>query len=215
MPILLCAATSFEIAPTLEILNSGHTSKEPIEILITGVGLTAALYQLTKKLSTSKPSLVIQAGIGGCFDTTIALGEAVVIKNESIGDSGVMENGTFKTLFDMNFIKENEKPWSNKKLTNPYDELLKACRLQIVDSVTVNEISSNWQRIKFYKNYFNATIESLEGAALHYAAIMEEVPFLQLRSASNYIGERDKAKWKFKESIENLNVALQHILINL
>ena len=31
------------------------------------------------------------------------------------------------------------------------------------------------------------------------------IPFLQIRAVSNYIGERDKEKWKMKEAINNLN----------
>jgi futalosine hydrolase len=34
------------------------------------------------------------------------------------------------------------------------------------------------------------------------------VPFIQIRSISNYVGERDKTKWKMKEAIENLNQTL-------
>jgi futalosine hydrolase len=41
---------------------------------------------------------------------------------------------------------------------------------------------------------------------------MENIPFLQLRSISNYIGERDKTKWSLSESITNLNMALQSVM---
>ena len=34
----------------------------------------------------------------------------------------------------------------------------------------------------------------MEGAALHYACIMEHIPFIQLRAVSNFVGERDKNK---------------------
>ena len=60
---------------------------------------------------------------------------------------------------------------------------------------------------------FNADIETMEGAALHYVCLQEHIPFLQIRSISNHVGERDKTKWKIKEAIENLNKELQ-ILIN-
>ena len=45
----------------------------------------------------------------------------------------------------------------------------------------------------------------MEGAAMHYVCLMEKIPFLQLRSISNYIGERNKRKWNMNESIINLN----------
>jgi futalosine hydrolase len=37
---------------------------------------------------------------------------------------------------------------------------------------------------------------------------MENVPFIQLRSISNYIGERNKKKWDMMDSINNLNKEL-------
>jgi futalosine hydrolase len=55
----------------------------------------------------------------------------------------------------------------------------------------------------------------MEGAALHYIAILEKIPFLQIRSLSNFIAERDKQQWKLKESITSLNQALQVILTKL
>ena len=53
----------------------------------------------------------------------------------------------------------------------------------------------------------------MEGAALHYVCLSEKIPFLQLRSVSNYVGERDKNKWAVREAIANLNIELQKILI--
>ena len=53
----------------------------------------------------------------------------------------------------------------------------------------------------------------MEGAALHYVCLSEKIPFLQLRSVSNYVGERDKSKWALREAIMNLNIELQRLII--
>jgi futalosine hydrolase len=66
--------------------------------------------------------------------------------------------------------------------------------------------------IGFYKNKFNPVTESMEGAALHYVCLMENIPFSQLRGISNYIGERNKKKWKMKEAILKLNDELIRII---
>jgi futalosine hydrolase len=44
----------------------------------------------------------------------------------------------------------------------------------------------------------------MEGAALHYVGSLTKTPFIQIRAVSNYVGERNKAKWKLKESVEQL-----------
>ena len=64
----------------------------------------------------------------------------------------------------------------------------------------------------YYRNTLGAQIEYMEGAALHYVCLQEKIPFLQIRSLSNFAGERDKSKWVLKESIAHLNLHLQQLL---
>jgi futalosine hydrolase len=84
-----------------------------------------------------------------------------------------------------------------------------------VDGVTVNEISTDSTRIDYYRNQLNASVESMEGAAVHYVALQESIPFLQMRSLSNFVGERDKSKWVMDIAIANLNIELERTLTKL
>jgi futalosine hydrolase len=52
----------------------------------------------------------------------------------------------------------------------------------------------------------------MEGAAFHYVCLQEEIPFIQLRSVSNYVGERNKSKWQIKKAVENLNKELLNLI---
>ena len=55
MKILLAAATEAEIAPTIEWLRKKEAVVLPtVEVLVTGVGLMAATFALTRKLSAEK-----------------------------------------------------------------------------------------------------------------------------------------------------------------
>jgi futalosine hydrolase len=210
MPILLCAATDFEIKPTIDFINSRIPGT--IEVLITGLGLTAATYQLTKSVTTKKPTLVIQAGIAGYFDENLRPGDVVGVRNECIGDLGVFEKGAFRSLFDMNFLAINSFPWTGKKLVNK-SSLLVETGLKITDAVSVSEITTSAERISYYKKEMGAQVESMEGAALHYVCLLENIPFLQMRSLSNFVGERDKSKWLIQEAIASLNSELQRIIL--
>jgi len=69
--------------------------------------------------------------------------------------------------------------------------------------------------IKFYRDAFDPVTESMEGAALHYVCLMEKTPFFQIRSISNYIGERNKQKWNMMDSIINLNKSLKSLVTSL
>jgi futalosine hydrolase len=214
MHVLLCAATEFEIEATLTFLNKHPEHREKLAVLVTGVGLTAATYQLTKSILTSKPRLVIQAGICGSLDNYLSPGDVVVVEEESIGDLGVMENEGFASVFNLGLTSLNSEPWTNGKLCNNLS-VLKKTGLTIVNGVTINEITTSPERISFYKNELKANIETMEGAALHYVCLRERIPFLQIRGVSNYVGERNKNKWALREAIANVNIELQSILIKL
>lgn len=212
MQILLCAATEMEIAPTIQALSL-HENRT-VNLLITGVGLMAATYALTKEAVQNRPDLIIQAGVAGTLQPQDSLGSVVVVGSECLGDLGVKEASGFRSLFDLHLLGTDTPPWNETRLTNDV-ERLRATGLPIVSGVTVNEISTDEATIRYYRDQLNAQVESMEGAALHYVGLLEKIPFLQIRSLSNFIGERDKSKWKMKEAIASLNREVQKILTKL
>lgn len=211
--ILLAAATSLEINPLLAKWK--QVALQPtgweLDVLITGIGLTATTYALTKQIQCMRPDLIIQAGVGGCFDKNRPLGEVVVVKQETIGDQSVIELGQLKTLFDLKLVPQDQFPYRNGWLVNR-SPLLKEIRLKKVRGLSVNEITTDRKKQRFYEQTFQPVVESMEGAALHYVALREGIDFIQLRSFSNYIAERNKKRWDMKRSIENLNTELTRLL---
>jgi futalosine hydrolase len=202
MQILLCAATEFEIQPMKEWLKK-HKNYS-VNTLITGIGLVSATYHLTKAVSKNKPEMLIMGGIAGAFDPSIKMGEVRAIRQEMLGDMGVEELGKFNSLFAMKLMDLDHFPFSQGRLT-ANQEILDKSRLLTADGISVNEISTSVKRREYYSNELGAAIESMEGAALHFIGLMEDIPFLQLRAISNTVGERDKNNWNMKEAIMNLN----------
>ena len=209
MNCLIVAATPIEITPFLGYFKSSNIKN--IDVLITGIGLTATTYSLMRQLRLNKPDLVIQAGVGGCFDTSIPLGQVVVVKQEAIADQSVIELNQLKTLFDLKLVPQDQFPFKKGWLINN-NEVLKKTSLRKVKGISVNEITTSKQKVKFYNETFNPVVESMEGAALHYVCLMEKIPFIQLRAVSNYIAERNKKNWNMKESITNLNKEIIKLL---
>ena len=208
MQILVIAATEMEI---------GIFMKDAVntDILITGVGTPSTIYQLTKKLFSKKYDLVIQGGIAGAFSTvSYPLGSVVLVAQDVFADVGIEENKGFHTIFEMGFADANAAPYKNGWLVNE-SLLLQQFSLQKVKGITVNKISDDVFQTELFSHKYLPDIESMEGAALHFVCMQEGVPFLQLRSISNQVGERDKTKWKMKEAITNLNERLKLIVGNL
>lgn len=211
---LIVAATPIEINPFISSIRNGDNRLGNIDVLITGIGLTATTWSLTRQFYLKRPDIVIQAGVGGCFDKNIPLGSVVIVKQEAIADQSVIELDQLKTLFDLKLVPQNQYPFSKGWLVNKND-ILKKIKLKKVKGISVNEITTSKQKVKFYQDTFNPVVESMEGAALHYVCLMEKVPFIQLRSVSNYIAERNKKNWNMKESIINLNTELKKLLLQI
>lgn len=205
MQILLIAATAPEIEPFT-------TSNSKVDVLITGVGVPSTIYHLQKRIHEVDYDLIIQAGIAGSFNNNVELGKPVIVKQDCFADLGIEEKENYTPVFNTQFADKDEFPFNNGWLMNT-DDNLKYADLPKVKAITVNKVSDSELQKQQFLTTFNANIETMEGAALHYVCLQEQVPFLQIRSISNYIGERDKTKWKIKEAIENLNQQLK-ILIN-
>ena len=204
MQILLIAATTPEIEP----FTAAHPG---IDVLITGVGVPSVLYHLQKRMQQIDYDFIIQAGIAGAFSHDIQPGQTVLVKQDCFADLGIEEQGNYTPIFDTAFADKNEMPFENGWSINR-DQYLKRSSLPLVKAITVNRVSDSDLQKKQYLKQFNADIESMEGAALHYICLQENMPFIQLRSVSNYVGERDKTKWKIKEAIENLNTELTKLI---
>ncbi len=203
MKILLCAATEFEIAPSRAWLERNNK----ISINITGVGLLAAGYSITREVLKQNPDFILQAGIAGSFDKMIPLGSVRTIRHEIIGDMGVEEKGSFHSIFALKLAEENDFPHKSGKLS-ANSLILEQSGIPFADAITVNEVSTAAARMEYYSLQLGAALETMEGAALHYVGLMENIPFLQLRAVSNYAGERDKSKWEMEAAIQNLNEAI-------
>jgi futalosine hydrolase len=205
MQILLIAATATEIEPFT-------AANSQVDVLITGVGVPSTIYHLQKRIHQMDYDCIIQAGIAGSFSNQMSLGQVVLVKQDCFADLGIEEKGNYTPIFNTAFADKDEFPFTDGWLMNA-DDNLKYSDLPKVNAITVNKVSDNELQKQQFLQTFDADIETMEGAALHYVCLQEQIPFLQIRSISNHVGERNKTKWEIKEAIQNLNTELQ-ILIN-
>jgi futalosine hydrolase len=207
MQILVTAATAQEIKPFTD-------TAQGVDTLITGVGSQSCIYHLLKQIKQNKYDLIIQVGIAGSFTKTFSLGSVLLVQQDCFADLGFEEKEIFTPVFNTTFANKNEWPFTNGWLINHMTgDFIKD--LQKVNAVTVNKVSdSALQKAQLIDNY-QPDIESMEGAALHFVCLQENIPFLQVRALSNYVGDRDKKNWKINEAITNLNIKLMDIINQL
>lgn len=211
MRVIITAATVAEWMPSLLEMNSLYTSgsnRLRIRFHQGGVGMLATAVALTRLVWEEKPDLVLQAGIAGCFDLSIPLGKVVAVSEEALADMGVEEDGKWKDIFDLKLEKSSYHPFERRRLPNPWLATFNLLKLPEVTGITINQVTTEKDRIQQLVKKYNPVVETMEGAALHYVCRQANIPFIQIRAVSNYIGERNKANWKISEAITNLNQAI-------
>ncbi len=212
MKILLAAATAGEIAQVREWLQGpdpGHPFPENIDVCLTGVGLLASSFRLTSALAGSDYDLVIGAGIAGAFDRSLRLGQCVVVSSEQLADFGAEDGPAFLDAFDMGLENPDAPPFTQGRLLNPLERLPGVVdELPRVGGLTVLKVSGSEPTIEERAARYGAEVESMEGAALHYTCLSLGIPFIQLRSISNYVTRRDRHAWQLKPAIDALNKQL-------
>lgn len=212
MKILVTAATTLEIQPFLQYLDQHIPALKAancqIDVLIAGIGMMHTAFSLGRHLLVNKPDIAIQAGIGGAFRHNWELGQVVLVKREFLADLGAEDNDQFKDLFDIGLWQPSQAPFTGNSLVNTFAGLPEVPPLPTATGVTVNLVSGSEPTIQKLVSKYAPDVESMEGAAFHYACLLEEIPFLQLRSISNYVEIRDKSKWKIPLAVKTLNEEL-------
>jgi futalosine hydrolase len=214
--ILIVCATQKEIeANTITVIRNIEKQYAMHCFLhYTGVGSMISAVTLMQFIKAIQPAFIIQTGIAGCFHAQIPLASSVIISEEILADCGVEENGQWNDVFDMQLLSMQEPPFTGKKLFNPHAKAYNLLQLPLARAVTVNEITTRKERILQYIQLYHADAETMEGAALHYTALLSHIPFIQIRTFSNYVGERNKSKWQLAEAIRNANEVLIQYLHN-
>ncbi|MPM42512.1 Futalosine hydrolase [bioreactor metagenome] len=218
--ILITSAEEEEIITAKQAFNSLTKEEQElleVEYMLTGIGTTSTSYRLTKQLcSTETPyDLVVNTGIAGSFSEEFPIGAVARIDKEYFGDLGFETFSGFQTLFEYQILDADTFPFKGGALNAPLlgDRLENALsHIKKASSVTVQTVSGLPEKTDRLRMGFSPQIESMEGAAFFYICLLERVPFIELRSVSNEVGERDRTKWNIPLALENLKKETANLL---
>ncbi len=220
MHLTIVAATLFEIEPTRQFLADNFHSEDQlkfikgettVQLLITGVGTTATAFALGQYLGQVKTNLLINAGIAGSFSQNYQIGDVLLVERDRFGDLGVEDaDGRFIDVYELEMPAPNTPPYQNGWLVNPAAREQKF--LPNVSAITVQKVHGSADSIAKITDKYPADLESMEGAAVHYAALMTGTPFFQIRSISNFVEPRNKNNWDIGKAIAALNQVLQGMI---
>jgi futalosine hydrolase len=223
MRILVVAATGLEIGHlgtilrcttstehrTLSSVYRGHD----VDLFITSVGMVATAAWTSRLLTQTPYSLVLNFGLCGTFDRTLALGSVVHVASDRFAELGAEDDDRFISIQQMYLLGLDEFPFTGGQLVNAEPPANPALRsLRSVSGITVNTVHGNERSIADVVQRFAPQVESMEGAAFMYACLMHRVPFAQVRAVSNIVEKRNRSAWQLDEAIAALGAAAVEIL---
>ena len=205
MYLLIVAATEAEVRM---LKDKQHAfGNVQIDFLVTGVGMVATTFQLTRQLFEKQYDLVINAGIAGAFNRSIQIGDVVEVEEDRFYELGAEDHDDFISADRMGLLATQ-------------DVLLKSnhgrsLHLSKYNGITVNKVHGKQTSIDQAIKRVNPDVESMEGAAVFYVCDMLNHKCVQIRGISNYVEPRNKSNWNIQLAITNMNTAIETIIRDL
>ena len=239
-PILIIAAVDHELSHLVgEIRNpvhsmigkrktvSGNLFGSPVLVLTTGPGMINTAQALTAVLEHVAPFLIIQTGCAGIFKESGGdLGDIGLAQNDIDVQSGIeAEEGSpfipeplpFFLLESKSGSIRNNYPVDPHLADNAFlilKDAFKSSGTRVLRGpfITVSTITATDSRAAAYHGSYFPIMESMEGAAAAHVALHYNIPFLEIRAASNRVGKRDKQSWDLSLSFRQCTLAVNQLI---
>ncbi len=189
--ILLAAAVEAELA--------FWRNRDSITTMVTGVGPVEAACTIAAELSRASYRLLVNAGLGGAFDGAAAIGEGVVVADDTMEVD--LEDGTPLRL------PQGKQTIEIVRSDRALVERMRSRGFSTLRGVTVARVTSTEATARRLAGR-GAQVESMEGFAALRAAELAGVPAVELRGISNRCGGRESSGWNFEAGMTGLQRAL-------
>ncbi len=238
--ILIVSATEKEVTGLLEnsfihsrektlsekTFISAHLNDRPYDLIITGPSVINTAHALTIALERNRPKIIIQTGYAGIFpESGLCPGDITVAEKEQYIHAGVESTSGSVKLSHLPFpLVENMMSTASgtysideNYVKKAYAILLKTslaneCTISRGPVITVSTITSTLKTRTALFTTFSPLMEAMEGAASQHVASLYNIPFIEVRSGSNYVGDRDRKKWDIPLATKRLTSALCAII---
>ncbi|MDI6687031.1 MAG: futalosine hydrolase [Desulfobacterales bacterium] len=208
---------------------SGHIGGKPVRLLVTGPGLVNAVQALTAAIEDLMPSLIIQTGCAGAFKWSgLKIGDIGIATEEIDVNLGIEPESGDGPLNELPFSLINTRGLDIKNRYRLDYELanlaFKTIEKDYADKniglikgtfITVSTITATDMRAEKLYKQFKPCMEGMEGSGAAHLAIYYNIPFLEIRSASNMVGKRDTGAWNLTLAFERAAMAVFAFICDL
>lgn len=216
--ILITAPTQAELQGLIDMsseengLWKWNGTNHKITLFISGIASPLTMFSLMNLLENQSFDLIIQIGIAGSFSTDLPPGSLALVKEDVFADILIDDCGTPKSLSEMGFSDYENSPFE-KGFLKPEIPLFFSEPLPQLRSITVNIVSGSDALAELRRDMYKPDLESMEGAAFFYVAMMKNISCIQVRAVSNSVGDRNTKNWDIPLALENLYSFLKRELL--
>jgi len=238
-PLLIVAAVPEELASLAADLRDGRESvvggrriREgqlhgiPVRLLASGPGMANAVHATTVAVESKRPRGILNIGCAGAFTAAgldvgdVALASAAVdfhLGLEPVDGGIVPDPLPFPVLPEANGEISERPGWysCDSKWLRGANEALSSTtdfRIGIGPILTVSTVTTSDERAAALFSRFQPVMEGMEGAGVAHVAAVYGIPFLELRSAANRVGRREREGWNLPLAFERCDEAIRRIL---
>ncbi|GAB6096399.1 futalosine hydrolase [Desulfatiferula olefinivorans] len=193
-------------------------------VLVTGPGMINTAQAMTALIEGLRPGLIIHGGCAGYFDHSgLGPGDIGIATRETDIHTGIESDDPvrpdplpFPLLDDL-----HGRPGSYNLDTDLAETALilsrgimepTGARAVMGPFVTVSTVTARDSRAEALVSAHAPIMESMEGAAAAHLARFYDIPFLEIRSASNRVGRRDKNAWNLPLAFERCGLCLDGLI---
>ena len=190
---------------------------EGVTIVVGGVGRTNAAAATTETVIRHGPfDLVINAGIAGALPgSDLAIGDAVLASKCVYFEEGLNGPDGFADMAAMGFplgdFDGNVVPVNESLLRRVSSAMPPTPRTLIGPIATVATCSGTNEAAAAVVGRTGAIAEAMEGAAVVHAARRLKLPALEIRSISNFTGDRAGQRWDLKSALRSLAAVMRSV----
>lgn len=223
MDILIVSATYLEVEMLIQHFNANKVesnlysftiNKLKVEILITGIGMTATTFHLTDRVSNHSYDYILNMGICGSFNKDFPIGKVIAVSEQYYGDLGFENEENHFTPFKEKDFPSSEQDFNKFSFKRKEPIEKEFLHLSFVKSITVNKVHGLELSINKVVEIYNPDIESMEGLAVFFVCLHKNIPFLEVRAVSNYVEKRNKDNWNIPLAIKNLTTEIIKICLS-
>ncbi|HSO19825.1 MAG TPA: futalosine hydrolase [Desulfosarcina sp.] len=242
-PVLVAAAVTEEAAPLIAAMETPATSSRggrritfgrigpvPAAVIVTGPGMANTVQALTAAIENDRPGLILQTGCAGAFaGVGLAVGDIGIAEREIDAQSGIEADSPGNPPDPLPFpiLERDGQRIFRDYPTDP--DLCDRALLLLTGAmapaavrkgpfVTVATVTATADQAARLQNRFSSIMEAMEGAGAAHVAWHYQIPFLEIRAASNRVGPRDRNAWNlplaFSRAAEAVCRLIRHMTWN-